>query len=124
MELEAVLTILVLSVQGLHTIVASGVVDDEISQIPDDERQQAAAFLADLARERIALNDDIEHRANLLQTAGFPVYDALHLACAESAAVDVFLTTDDRLLRRAARGLGSLAVRVRDPLQWLSEVQP
>jgi predicted nucleic acid-binding protein len=32
---------------------------------------------------------------------GFKLYDALHLAFAQSASVDIFLTTDDRLLRKA-----------------------
>jgi hypothetical protein len=42
----------------------------------------------------------------------FMVFDALHLTCAESGGADVFLTTDDRLRRRAARLVDVLQVRL------------
>ncbi len=48
--------------------------------------------------------------------------DAIHLACAESAEVDVFLTTDDRLLKKAKRIGKILKVRVANPVHWLMEV--
>ena len=50
------------------------------------------------------------------------LYDALHLACAEQATVDIFLTTDDRVLRIATRYTAQLKVRVANPLDWLLEV--
>jgi predicted nucleic acid-binding protein len=53
---------------------------------------------------------------------GFRTYDALHLACAEQAMVDIFLTTDDRMLRIATRHNAQLKVRVANPLDWLLEV--
>lgn len=49
--------------------------------------------------------------------------DALHLACAEYADVDVFLTTDDRLLRRAASTHPPLQCKIKNPLQWILEQQ-
>ena len=56
------------------------------------------------------------------QNLGFHFYDALHLAFAERAAVDIFLTTDNRLLRLAARVSNRLLVRVANPIDWLEEV--
>ncbi|MBG1258672.1 hypothetical protein [Nostoc commune] len=53
---------------------------------------------------------------------GFKDYDALHIACAEAGNADVLLTTDDRMLRLAARYKDLLQVRVENPLQWLREV--
>ena len=47
--------------------------------------------------------------------------DALHVACAEAARCDVLLTTDDPLLRIAARHARQLRVDVRNPLDWLLE---
>jgi predicted nucleic acid-binding protein len=49
-------------------------------------------------------------------------YDALHVACAEQAQVEVMLTTDDRLVRAAARNADTLKVPVKNPLSWLQEV--
>ncbi|REJ60649.1 MAG: hypothetical protein DWQ56_05520 [Microcystis aeruginosa DA14] len=34
---------------------------------------------------------------------GFDLYDSFHIACAEYARIDVLLTTDDRLLRKAIK---------------------
>jgi predicted nucleic acid-binding protein len=52
---------------------------------------------------------------------GFGAFDALHLACAESAGAEVLLTTDDRLRSRAAREKTRLAVQVENPAKWYSE---
>ena len=51
-------------------------------------------------------------------------FDALHLAAAEEARCDWLLTTDDRFLRKAARGTGQPSVRVRNPLDYLKAVGP
>ena len=51
-------------------------------------------------------------------------WDALHLACAESGQADIFLTTDDKLLRLSQRIANKLQVRVDNPLSWLTEVTP
>jgi predicted nucleic acid-binding protein len=61
-------------------------------------------------------------RAKALQALGFRTYDALHLTCAEQATVDVFFTTDDRVLRIATRHTAHLQVRVANPFAWLLEV--
>jgi predicted nucleic acid-binding protein len=47
---------------------------------------------------------------------------ALHIACAESANVDVLLTTDDRLLRNAQSQTSAIEVKVANPVAWLMEV--
>lgn len=43
----------------------------------------------------------------------------LHLACAEVAKVDVFLTTDDGLRRLTDKNREHLSVEVANPLKWL-----
>ena len=50
---------------------------------------------------------------------GFKFYDALHLAFAEAGGADVFLTTDDRLLRKAQQYRDSINVTVENPVIWL-----
>ena len=54
---------------------------------------------------------------------GFTLYDALHLAFAEASDATVFLTTDDRLLRKAISYAGNIKVRVSNPVTWLMENQ-
>ena len=58
----------------------------------------------------------------LVHNLGFTLMDAMHLSCAEAAAVDVFLSTDDKLVRLALRSLERLKVRVENPVSWLREV--
>jgi predicted nucleic acid-binding protein len=43
----------------------------------------------------------------------------LHLASAESARADYFLTTDDDLLRKSDRRQSDLKVKVENPAKWL-----
>jgi predicted nucleic acid-binding protein len=74
------------------------------------------------AHGTVALTDTAISQAQELKALGFRTYDALHLACAEQAAVDIFLTTDDRVLRIATRHTAQLQVRVANPLAWLLEV--
>ncbi len=62
-------------------------------------------------------------RAGQIEKQGFTPFDALHLASAERGGAEVFLTTDDGLLRRARRGLGQLHIRVENPVSWYEEAQ-
>jgi predicted nucleic acid-binding protein len=57
-----------------------------------------------------------------LQSEGFQVFDSLHIACAESAKADVFLSTDDRLLKLAKKMSKRLKIRVANPLAWVEEM--
>ncbi|MGH9421384.1 MAG: hypothetical protein ACRD3J_15505 [Thermoanaerobaculia bacterium] len=50
---------------------------------------------------RVASNPDVADRARQLEGLGFGSLDALHLAFAEHAEAEWFVTTDDRLLKRA-----------------------
>ncbi len=64
---------------------------------------------------------DLE-RAKKLKSMGFKSFDAMHIACAERAKVDVFLTTDDNLLKLSHRLKNELNVKVINPLTWLTEL--
>ena len=61
-------------------------------------------------------------RAEQIQAWSITAFDALHLACAESGQANIFLTTDDRLLRKAPAHTEQLRVRVENPLVRLREV--
>ena len=70
------------------------------------------------AAERVELTTLDEGRARELVALGFGSFDALHLACAEAAGVDLLLTTDDRFLRRTQRYQAALRVRVYNPVDF------
>jgi len=48
--------------------------------------------------------------------------DALHVACAELAEADIFLTTDDKLGKIYDKDPRKFKVRIANPLDWLEEV--
>ncbi|MBA2645801.1 MAG: PIN domain-containing protein [Pyrinomonadaceae bacterium] len=121
LEAEAVKLIIARVEDGDFTWLTSEVVDYEVAQNPDAERAFKARLLAAHAETKVIVGANETARANELEQLGFTGFDALHLACAESGNADVFLTTDDKLLKRAARVATKLGVRVANPLQWAQE---
>ena|ERR1700722_6411 len=117
LEAEAVLSILELAESGELEIIGSDIIDDELLEMPDNERREKVELLLALASSQISLTSVIEQRATELQKQNISPFDALHLASAESAQADCFLTTDDDLLRRAKRA--GLKVKVENPAKWL-----
>jgi len=122
LEAEAVLAILARIENGEWTWVGSEVLMDEIEQTPDIQKLSRAKLLSGFVQENIEIGRKEEHRAKELQNEGFQVFDALHIACAESAEADVFLSTDDRLLKLAKHISRQLHVRVEKPLLWVEEM--
>jgi predicted nucleic acid-binding protein len=103
-------------------LVGGLVVDYEISKIADEEKRKRVVGLTKDTCERVDVDVDVKRRALELESMGFRTFDALHIACAERARVDVFLTTDGRLLKRASHEGKGLKVAVANPLQWLMDV--
>jgi predicted nucleic acid-binding protein len=122
LEAEAVILILNRLQANDWSWYSSDAILYEIDQTPDLERRRRVKVLVSAAHEVISLTPTEIDRAKELQTRGFKQWDALHLACAESSRVDIFLTTDDKLLRLAQREMPQLRVQVANPLNWLTEV--
>lgn len=80
------------------------------------------SVLASLATTRAIVNEHVESRTLELVGLKFKAYDALHIACAEVGNADIMLTTDDRLIRKAAMHNSILQVKVQNPILWLLEV--
>ena len=95
---------------------------DEIEQTPDTQKLSRTRLLSGFVRKSVDVGGKEVKRARELQEEGFQVFDSLHLACAESAEVDVFLSTDDRLSKLAKRVSARLKVRVMNPLAWVEEM--
>jgi predicted nucleic acid-binding protein len=98
---------------------ASVVLDAEIRRNPDGAGRNDALKLLSLAGEFVRPHRVSLERAGALEAIGYGAFDALHLACAEQAAVDALLTTDDRFIGRAGRRLGKPTVPVLNPVNWL-----
>ncbi len=67
-------------------------------------------------------NETIENLAETLIKLGFKLYDALHIAFAQYYQTDVFLTTDDRLLKKAKNYPDLIIIKVENPVIWLMTI--
>ena len=120
LEAEAVLAILRIVQERKWVLVSSEVVDLEISNMKNSTKRNKVFELSHLSQESVFITEAIIKRANNLQTFGVKALDSFHIAAAESSGVDVFLSTDDDLVKLANRL--ALSVRVANPLGWLGEV--
>ena len=119
-EAESVLSIIAHCERGDWALVSSGVIDFEISNLPDTDKQGQIQSLYVVTSEHVQLSDKAEQRAVFFHEHGLKPFDSLHLALAETSGVDVFLTTDDRLLMTAQRM--NLKIKIANPVSWLMEV--
>ena len=121
LEAEAVLAVVSEIEGGQLQLLHSEVVDLEIANAPDLKRRERLQALIPRRHRYVRHEQRMSSRALELEQRGFSGIDALHLACAESAGADVLLTTDDLLLRLAARHEKVLRVRVANPLAWMQD---
>ena len=121
-ETEAVLAILAADPEEI-AVIRSAAHDLENDQSPLTWRaERVRAWLAERKLDEPAA--DLEARTAELMAAGFRNFDALHLACAEAARADIFVTCDDRLLAAARRSESGIRVRVAEPTPVVREVLP
>jgi len=121
LEAEAVLTLLARVEQGNAIGIHSPMHTVEIREISDPERRFLVELLAQAMTEEVEETAAIPTRAAELESLGFHHEDARHLAFAEGALCDVFLTTDDRLERRAKRLSKIIHTRVVNPTAFVME---
>jgi predicted nucleic acid-binding protein len=120
LEAEAVLSIITHCEKGEWSLIASSIIDFELSRLSDVDRQEQVQALYTAAADSIILTGEAEKLAAFFQQKGIKPFDSLHLALAETSGVDVFLTTDDRLLRAVTRL--DLRIIIKNPVSWLMEV--
>jgi len=102
-EAEVIEALIGFATRASNVWAGSAVLEAELSRNPDSDRRADAQELLAFAKEVVKLDDGIIARSRDLRALGFSEFDALHLACAETGQVDIFLTTDDRLVRTAHR---------------------
>ncbi len=121
LEAEAVTLILEHVGAARYRHLSSEIAEIEIAAMQDSERRRRVTALLPARADRIRLTQAMFGRAAELEGMGFKPADALHIAAAESLKVNVLLSCDDRLCRRAQAKRSRLHVRVANPLAWLKE---
>ena len=122
LEAEAILAIVARCQPQEWQLVSSTALESEIAKTPDALRKQRVMASLAIAQVTIFVSEAILNRAKTVSALGFKSFDALHIACAEFAQADVFLSTDDRLLRKSQTHQSSLNVAVANPVQWFMNV--
>ena len=122
-EAEAVLTILQLVAAGDLELLSSEVIEFELAQMPDIDRQTSANKLLEIASQVLPLVDEIETQAAAFIKVGLKPLDALHLAMAFWNQAEFFCTCDDKILKKRTK-LKTPGTRVVSPLELVAEVAP
>ena len=122
LEAQAVMTILSQCQTATWKLINSSALIAELNQTPDLERLQNVKKLLFIAKIKVINSAFIENRAAQIEKLGFSSYDAAHIASAERSQADVFLTTDDRLFKKAQKNSQLINVKINNPLQWLASV--
>lgn len=122
LETEAVSIILEKLHQNEWEWIGSEILLYELGQNHDVENRQRTLSFVSLAQQVVETTEKILSRAEELEETGFDSYDAIHLSSAEDGKADVFLTTDDQILKVATRKKSLFSFTVENPVKWLEEV--
>lgn len=101
-RLETIATVFILHLieKKRANIVNSEAIEYENKQNPFFERKKQIFFILSLAHDYQEVNNKIKQRAKELEELKITGIDSLHLACAEKAKVDYFITCDYDIIRR------------------------
>jgi predicted nucleic acid-binding protein len=121
LEGEAVLAIVNKWEQSNDEIIGSPVLDFEIEQIGNMEKQEKVKnFYAQTINKKIEYNTDVLKRAKELSgQIKIRTFDRFHLSFAENAGADILLTTDDKFEKACSKL--NLKIEVMNPLNFLLE---
>jgi predicted nucleic acid-binding protein len=122
LEAEAISLILQKLHQREWEWIGSDVLVYELGQTEDVERKERLLLLAGQSHQVVAMTEKILTQAEKLVASNIDGYDAIHLASAENAKANVFLTTDDNMQKIANRNKKMFSFVVVNPVTWLEEV--
>lgn len=108
LESQAVIIILQMIEAKTVELISSSALEYENSRNPYPIKQEAMERYLQLAGSRQEVNEAIRQRAEELEHNGLKAIDALHIASAEAAGSDYFITCDKRLINRCS----GLAIKV------------
>jgi predicted nucleic acid-binding protein len=122
LETQAILGILSQCEAGAWKLITSAALDAELAQTPDLARLKNVKAILAIAKIKVVSSPFIEARS--AELLGFSGYDATHIASAERSQADIFLTTDDRLIKKARNYTQLIQVEIDNPIQWFIKITP
>jgi predicted nucleic acid-binding protein len=121
LETEAKLAIQEEIRRGTYQLIWSYILDYENSKNPFQERKEQIIKWKKYAITDIEENTEIIKTALLLNSKGLQKMDSLHIACAVFAKADYFLTTDDKVIKKANTLTG---IKITDPIDFIKKAFP
>lgn len=119
LETQAVILILQMVEAKLIELVSSSVLEYENSLNLYAVKQQFMNQYLQMAIMRQQVNEPIRQRAEQLEQQGIKPIDALHVACAEAANSNYFISCDKRLINRCQ----VLAIVTLNPVDFIVEIE-
>ena len=104
---------------GECELVWSAILDYECGLNPFPEQRLAILHWRDIACAIIKVDEVVLEYARWLLTHGVTEYDALHAACSVTGQADIFVTTDNRLLKRLRTAGGITAMLPQEALAFM-----
>lgn len=121
LETEAKLNIQEEIRRGAYQLVWSYILDYENSKNPFQERKEQIIKWKKYALTDVEENPEIINTAILLNNKGLQKMDSLHIACAIFAKADYFLTTDDKVNKKASTIAN---IKIADPIDFIKQALP
>ncbi|MGH7964288.1 MAG: PIN domain-containing protein, partial [Candidatus Binatia bacterium] len=121
LEAEAMIVILDAAERGYIELISSSALLYENLMSPLVARREYVATYLDMASAFVTLDEILRERAQEIERQGIASLDALHLASAERAGAEWFVTCDDHILRKARRGKLPVRFRVSTPVEFVTE---
>jgi len=104
------------------TLINSFVLEDENTRNPFIVRKDKISDLLKVAIKYVGYSEKLENRAKEIEKFGIMAIDALHIACAEMAKADFFVTCDDLLVRKGmANNKERLKVKIIGLMEFLAK---
>lgn len=121
-ETDAISAITNRALANGEIILSSDILLFEVSKIKANDKRRAILSMIDRATtQNVVWNEQINLRRNeIMCAANIHDMDAAHLACAEFGNANIFLTTDDKLIKSC--GNLNLKFRVLNPATYFKEV--
>jgi predicted nucleic acid-binding protein len=103
------------------TLINSFALEYENSKSPLIDRRSKIGDVLKITSEYVGSSERLGNRAEEIERMGFMAMDALHIACAETAKSDFFITCDDLLLRKGKTIKGKLKVTIMSLMEFVSK---
>ncbi len=120
-ETEAKVLIQINIKNGGSDLIWSSILDFECKQNPFIEHRIAIMNWRAIASTIMMVDNSIIARAADLMICGIREFDALHVASAIAGRAELFVTTDDRLLKRLRIMDGVVAMLPQDALAYMEQ---